>query len=159
MVVMDSTSGDILAMVSAPAPAPPSVRTAAATPDELLDRARYGQYPPGSTFKLVTAIAALRDNPALTHRTYLCRTLPDGRAGNNIAGWNRAIKDDIGDHAHGTIDMERAIAVSCNAYFAQLGVHDVGSSAWLHCRTAWPYGRCRRASPGAPFRRLGQARS
>ena len=46
-----------------------------------------------------------------------------------IPGWNRAIKDDIGDHAHGTPDMERAIAVSCNAYFAQLGVHDVGSKA------------------------------
>ena len=46
-----------------------------------------------------------------------------------IAGWNRPIKDDIGDHAHGTLDMQRAIAVSCNAYFAQLGVHDVGSKA------------------------------
>jgi len=95
----------------------------------LLDRARYGQYPPGSTFKLVTAIAALRANPELKHRTYLCRTLADGRAGNTIAGWNRAIKDDIGDRAHGTLDMQKAITVSCNAYFAQLGVHDVGSKA------------------------------
>jgi cell division protein FtsI/penicillin-binding protein 2 len=94
-----------------------------------LDRARYGQYPPGSTFKLVTAIAALRGDAALTHRTFQCRPLGDGRCGNTIAGWNRAIKDDIGDHAHGTIDMERAIAVSCNAYFAQLGVRDVGSKA------------------------------
>ena len=67
--------------------------------------------------------------PRSTHRTYQCRPLGDGRCGNTIAGWNRAIKDDIGDHAHGTIDMERAIAVSCNAYFAQLGVHDVGSKA------------------------------
>src|SRR5262249_1900110 len=65
----------------------------------------------------------------LRHRRFLCRTLPDGRVGNTIAGWNRPIKDDIGDHAHGTIEMERAIAVSCNAYFAQLGVHDVGSKA------------------------------
>jgi cell division protein FtsI/penicillin-binding protein 2 len=46
-----------------------------------------------------------------------------------VPGWNRAIKDDIGDLPHGTLDMERAIAVSCNAYFAQLGVHDVGSKA------------------------------
>jgi cell division protein FtsI/penicillin-binding protein 2/cell division protein FtsW (lipid II flippase) len=128
-VVMDSGTGDVLAMVSAPAPDPPGVRTAPPTPDELLDRARYGQYPPGSTFKLVTAIAALRGNPDLKRRTYLCRTLSDGRAGNIIAGWNRPIKDDVGDHAHGTLDMERAIAVSCNAYFAQLGVHDVGSQA------------------------------
>jgi cell division protein FtsI/penicillin-binding protein 2 len=126
---MDAGTGDVLALVSAPAPDPPGIRTAAPTPDELLDRARYGQYPPGSTFKLVTAIAALRKDPALKRRTFLCRTLGDGRAGNTIAGWNRPIKDDIGDRAHGSPDMQRAIAVSCNAYFAQLGVHDVGSQA------------------------------
>jgi cell division protein FtsI/penicillin-binding protein 2 len=129
VVVMDAASGGVLALVSTPAPDPPGLRTTPPAPDDLLDRARYGQYPPGSTFKLVTAIAALRVDPALRHRTYQCHTLPDGRAGNTIAGWNRAIKDDIGDHAHGTLDMERAIAVSCNAYFAQLGVHDVGSKA------------------------------
>jgi peptidoglycan glycosyltransferase len=74
-------------------------------------------------------MAALRGDASLTHRTYQCRPLGDGRCGNTVAGWNRAIKDDIGDRAHGTLDMERAIAVSCNAYFAQLGVHDVGSKA------------------------------
>ncbi len=129
VVVMDAAGGGVLAMISAPAPDPPGGRTATPTPDELLDRARYGQYPPGSTFKLVTAIAALRGNPGLTHRTYICHSLPGGRAGITIPGWNRPIKDDIGDHAHGTLDMERAIVVSCNAYFAQLGVHDVGSKA------------------------------
>jgi len=128
LVVMEAGTGDVVAMVSTPAAAPPASGKPN-TPDELLDRARYGQYPPGSTFKLVTAMAALRGDSSLTHRTYQCRSLGDGRCGNTIAGWNRAIKDDIGDHAHGTIDMERAIAVSCNAYFAQLGVHDVGSKA------------------------------
>jgi cell division protein FtsI/penicillin-binding protein 2/cell division protein FtsW (lipid II flippase) len=129
LVVMEAGTGDVLAMVSTPSTSPPAVRAAAPTPDELLDRARYGQYPPGSTFKLVTAMAALRGDPGLTRRTYQCRPLGDGRCGNTIAGWNRAIKDDIGDRAHGTLDMERAITVSCNAYFAQLGVHDVGSKA------------------------------
>jgi cell division protein FtsI/penicillin-binding protein 2/cell division protein FtsW (lipid II flippase) len=129
VVVMNAATGDVLAMASAPSPDPPGSRTSPPTPDDLLDRARYGQYPPGSTFKLVTAIAALRLDTGLRHRTFLCRTLPDGRAGNTIAGWNRPIKDDIGDHAHGTVDMERAIAVSCNAYFAQLGVNGVGSKA------------------------------
>ncbi len=135
VVVMDSATGDVLAMANAPAPDPPGVRSAPPTPDELLDRARYGQYPPGSTFKLVTAIAALRADPELRHRKFLCRTLPDGRAGNVIAGWNRPIKDDIGDRAHGTIDMERAITVSCNAYFAQLGVRDVGSTGLAETAT------------------------
>ncbi|HUI80982.1 MAG TPA: FtsW/RodA/SpoVE family cell cycle protein [Bryobacteraceae bacterium] len=129
LVVVEAATGNVLAMVSAPAPAPLAARSAAATPDELLDRARYGLYPPGSTFKLVTAMAALRLDPNLKNRTFYCRRLADGRAGNVIAGWNRPIKDDIGDRPHGTLDMERAITVSCNAYFAQLGVHDVGSKA------------------------------
>jgi cell division protein FtsI/penicillin-binding protein 2/cell division protein FtsW (lipid II flippase) len=129
LVVVEAATGSVLAMVSAPAPAPPAARSAAATPDELLDRARYGLYPPGSTFKLVTAMAALGLDPNLKNRTFFCRRLPDGRAGTVIPGWNRPIKDDIGDHPHGTLNMERAITVSCNAYFAQLGVYDVGSKA------------------------------
>jgi cell division protein FtsI/penicillin-binding protein 2 len=126
-VVMNAATGDVLALVSAPAPDPPGRRAAPATPDELFDRARYGQYPPGSTFKLVTAIAALRADGNLTGRKYTCRSFPGGRPGAMIGGWRRPVYDDIGDHAHGTLAMERAIEVSCNAYFAQLGVHDVGS--------------------------------
>ena len=125
VVVLDAATGGVLALVSSPAPDPHTAHT----PEELLDRARYGEYPPGSTFKLVTAIAALRLDPELKHRRFLCHRLPDGRAGNTIPGWNRPIKDDIGDSAHGTLDMSQAITVSCNAYFAQLGVHDVGSQA------------------------------
>jgi cell division protein FtsI/penicillin-binding protein 2/cell division protein FtsW (lipid II flippase) len=129
LVVLEAQTGDVLALVSAPAPAPSTSRAGASSPEELLDRARYGQYPPGSTFKLVTAMAALQRDPALIHRRYQCRPLASGRCGATIPGWRREIKDDIGDHAHGTIEMERAIAVSCNAYFAQLGVHDVGSKS------------------------------
>ena len=129
VVVMDAATGNVVAMVSAPAPVAPGDRAAPPAPDELLDRARYGLYPPGSTFKLVTAMAALRKDPALEHRVYGCQRLPDGRVGITIPGWRRPIKDDVGDRAHGRLDMERAIAVSCNAYFAQLGVYDVGSKA------------------------------
>ena len=117
-IVLDAASGDVLAMVSAP--------------DQQLDRARYGQYPPGSTFKLVTAMAALSVNPQSTKQTYACTRLPDGRAGTMIHGWNRPIRDDIKDHPHGTLDMRQAITVSCNAYFAQLGVFTVGSAALRH---------------------------
>jgi cell division protein FtsW (lipid II flippase)/cell division protein FtsI/penicillin-binding protein 2 len=157
-VVVMSAQGDVLAMVSEPAPDPPGIRSAAPDADELLDRARYGQYPPGSTFKLVTAIAALNLNPELTHRTYLCHRLPDGRAGTTIAGWNRAIKDDVGDVAHGTLDMERAIAVSCNAYFAQLGVHDVGSNALAEtaARMAIETGDPQELRRALPFAAYGQ---
>jgi cell division protein FtsI/penicillin-binding protein 2/cell division protein FtsW (lipid II flippase) len=123
VVVMDPNSGDVLALVSAPAPDEKS----SATPEELFDRARYGQYPPGSTFKLVTAMAALRLDPALENKSFTCRRLPDGRAGAIIPGWRKPIRDDVGDSAHGTLTMHQAITVSCNAYFAQLGVFSVGA--------------------------------
>ena len=123
VVVMDPNTGDVLALVSAPAPDAKSQ----ATPEELFDRARYGQYPPGSTFKLVTAMAALRLDPALENKSFSCRRLPDGRAGAIIPGWRKPIRDDVGDSAHGTLTMHQAIAVSCNAYFAQLGVFSVGA--------------------------------
>ena len=128
-VVMDARTGDVLAMVSLPEPAPPAARTAPPSTDELLDRARYGQYPPGSTFKLVTAMAALRLDPSLRDRSFTCRRLRDGRAGAMVEGWRRPIRDDIKDNPHGTLQMERAIEVSCNAYFAQLGAYLVGSKA------------------------------
>jgi len=124
LVVMNA-AGDVLALVSWPAP----VLHEQAHPDELLDRARYGEYPPGSTFKLVTAIAALRLDAKAMQHTYACRRLSDGRAGIVIPGWRRPIRDDVGDHAHGTLDMANAITVSCNAYFAQLGVYNVGAKA------------------------------
>ena len=93
----------------------------------MFDRARYGLYPPGSTFKLVTAMAALRLDPALENKSFSCRRLPDGRVGAIIPGWRKPIRDDVGDSAHGTLTMHRAITVSCNAYFAQLGVFSVGA--------------------------------
>jgi len=125
LVVMDTRTGDVLSLVSRPEPP----AAGQATPDELLDRARYGEYPPGSTFKLVTAIAALRLDPQSTERTYSCRRLPDGRVGAIIPGWRRPIRDDYKDRVHGTLKMAQAITVSCNAYFAQLGVYNVGTAA------------------------------
>jgi cell division protein FtsI/penicillin-binding protein 2/cell division protein FtsW (lipid II flippase) len=130
IVVMDPDTGGILAMVSAPEPSfsAPAQAPHHAT-DELLDRARYGTYPPGSTFKIVTAMAALRLDPENAKQTYFCRRLPDGRVGALIPGWNRPIHDDDKDHAHGSLQMRRAIIVSCNGYFAQLGVYRVGTKA------------------------------
>jgi cell division protein FtsW (lipid II flippase) len=126
-VVLDPATGDLLAAVSLPLPPESTDDTPTAGANPWLDRARYGLYPPGSTFKIVTAMAALRKDPALAHKTYECIRLPDGRVGNYIKGSNRPIRDDIQDTVpHGTIDMEHGIVVSCNAYFAQLGTYDVG---------------------------------
>jgi cell division protein FtsW (lipid II flippase) len=128
-VVLDPATGDLLAAVSYPLPPnlgdtePPETES-----NPYLDRARYGLYPPGSTFKIVTAIAALRKNPELARTSYACVRLPDGRVGNFIKGSNRPIRDDVKDAApHGNVNMEHGIIVSCNAYFAQLGTYDVGA--------------------------------
>jgi len=153
-VVMDPATGDLLAAVSIPWPVEADAGEAAdATPqappqpqpESYLDRARYGLYPPGSTFKVVTAMAALRKDAGLAHKTYECIRLPDGRVGQYIKGSKRPIRDDIEDTApHGTVDLEKGIVVSCNAFFAQLGTYDVGAEPlWstanlLGIRTANP---------------------
>jgi cell division protein FtsI/penicillin-binding protein 2/cell division protein FtsW (lipid II flippase) len=144
-VVMDPATGDLLAAVSLPQPVLNGVPRAGEEANPWLDRARYGLYPPGSTFKVVTAMAALRKDMQLAQRTYQCIRLPDGRVGNYMKGSSRPIRDDIQDQApHGTLDLERGLVVSCNAYFAQLGTYDVGADAlWttasaLGIQTAWP---------------------
>src|SRR4051812_3570308 len=124
-VVIDPATGDLLASVSYPWPFEMEQATAsAASPeaaDAWLDRARYGLYPPGSTFKLVTAAAALRRDVNAGSQTFTCTRLPDNRVGAKVPGYARPVRDDQLDKApHGTLDMHRALVVSCNAYFAQL---------------------------------------
>ncbi|RPH58557.1 MAG: hypothetical protein EHM89_12165, partial [Acidobacteria bacterium] len=132
-VVLDPDTGQVLAIASYPWPVLQrdwkggiNNRT-----DAMLDRARYGLYPPGSTFKLVTAAAALRRDPSFSHTTFICTRLPDGRVGARIPGRGRPIRDDVLDtHPHGTIDMRDGVVQSCNAYFAQLAVR-LGPDALL----------------------------
>lgn len=133
IVILDPASGDLLASVSYPWPSPiPEVESATGPDDSLLDRARYGLYPPGSSFKVVTSIAALRKNPQNINNKYECIRLPDGRTGNFIRGWSHPIHDDIKDRVpHGNISMHAGLVVSCNAYFAQLGTYVVGAEALL----------------------------
>ena len=58
--------------------------------------------------------------------------LPDGRVGNFMKNSKRPIRDDIQDQApHGSLNMERGLIVSCNAFFAQLGAYDVGAEPLL----------------------------
>ena len=59
----------------------PDDATAEGDVDPLLDRARYGLYPPGSTFKLVTAAAALGRDIDPGRTAFTCSRLPDGRVG------------------------------------------------------------------------------
>ncbi len=134
-VVLDPATGDLLAAVSFPLPV--RNRSGATMPSDIrsvspartyLDRARYGLYPPGSTFKVVTAMAALRKDPQLAHKTYECIRLPDGRVGNfsraRSGPFATTCRTRAARHAR---SWSSGIVVSCNAYFAQLGTYDVGA--------------------------------
>jgi cell division protein FtsW (lipid II flippase) len=120
--VIDPRSGEVLAAVNYPWPADAPADGQPIDTDARLDRVRYGVYPPGSTFKLVTAAATLSLRPELAADHHMCLRLPQGRVGIQLAGSSRPIRDDALDTTpHGNIGLDDALRVSCNAYFAQLG--------------------------------------
>lgn len=82
----------------------------------LLNRAIQNRYPPGSTFKLVTAAAALSDG-------YTPRSKVTGTAVLNLPLTDRTLGNDSGGDCGGdTISLTTALAVSCNTAFADLGM-------------------------------------
>ena len=123
VVVVDPTTGALLAAASFPRPRlDASAAESAQDPDALLDRARYGLYPPGSSFKIVTAAAALSSGLSATDTTFVCERLPGGRVGTILPRFG-PIRDDVTDHEpHKRLNISKALTVSCNAFFAQLGL-------------------------------------
>jgi cell division protein FtsW (lipid II flippase) len=130
--VVDVKTGEVLAAVSYPWPNDDALAgETPIDPDARLDRVRYGTYPPGSTFKLVTAAAVLALRPDLGTSRHTCALLPDGRVGARLPGVSRPVRDDALDRRpHGHIGLDEALQVSCNAYFAQLG-RQLGPAALL----------------------------
>jgi penicillin-binding protein 2 len=119
-VLMDIQSGDVLAMMSTPAPDPNKFVSgisqadyAAARDDErnpLYHKAYDGVYPPGSTFKIVVAAAALEAGVSPEESVYC-----GGRAFHYtryFACWK--------PEGHGRVNLHRAIQVSCDCYFYEM---------------------------------------
>ena len=127
-VVMDSQTGEVLAAVSCPS-FDPSTLTAQNWPKlltdndgPLLNRWANGLYPPGSTFKIVTATAALQNGLAgdvedCHHVNYGFRWVYNGKH-----FYHNRVTDDTGMGAHGSIGLADAIRVSCNVYYAGVAV-------------------------------------
>ncbi len=121
VVAMEPDTGKILAMVSKPGFNPNTLRAdweALISGDnkeaQLLNRATQGVYPPGSTFKMVTALAYMREYPTdWQDFTFDC----DG-----TFEWKDYKISCYHENVHGTQNLEEAFANSCNGAFASLGL-------------------------------------
>jgi penicillin-binding protein 2 len=124
VVAMVPSTGEILAMYSAPTYDPnllvgrisPAVwKELNGTSRPLLNRATNGIYPPGSTWKLATAIIGL-ERGAITPEYKMPIACTGGMpyAGRYSRCWKK--------EGHGPQDLIQAIANSCNVYFYQLGI-------------------------------------
>jgi len=121
-IVLDPRSGEVLAYLSLPTYDPnhfasgidratwSSLNTDRLRP--LQNRAIQGRYSPGSTFKIVVAVAAMEEGIVTADHKVHC----SGGAvfyGRYFQCWRK--------EGHGTVDMRRAIEQSCNVYFYTLG--------------------------------------
>jgi penicillin-binding protein 2 len=127
IIVSDVRTGDILAMVSYPSPDVDLNEVDTLTWEKLvsdplkplLNRAISNVYPPGSTFKVITAIAQmLYGHPS----TLFCGGVFHYR---DSKGRITASYKDWLTTGHGVVDLRKAIRVSCNVYFYNAAL-DVG---------------------------------
>ena len=117
-VVMDVQHGDIMGAVSAPSFNPNLFVRGISNADyralmdndhrPLANKAAQGAYPPGSTFKIVTALAALADGQIDTDTTVSCPGYLDF-GGRKFHCWKSG--------GHGKVDLARALAESCDVFF------------------------------------------
>ncbi|HVI02151.1 MAG TPA: penicillin-binding transpeptidase domain-containing protein, partial [Enhygromyxa sp.] len=125
VVAMEVRTGRIIAMVSAPAIDPNNWegRISRAQYEEWLnsplkpfvDKTVQENYYPGSTYKVVTALAALEDPNFDPEETIECEGYVEygGRRFTEAA-----------NHRHGIVDLEQAIVQSCNVYFYHLAIDE-----------------------------------
>ena len=120
VIVMEPSTGKILAMVSKPDFDPNTLAanwsqiTGEGSDSVLVNRATQGLYPPGSTFKLITMLEYLREHKNdYGQYHYIC----DGtyELGNNTINCVRTT-------AHGDVDLFSSLAVSCNCSFINIGL-------------------------------------
>lgn len=122
-IVQDINTGAVLSLVVIPSFDPNFFVRAGLTQQEvqsvlenprkpLFNRAISGLYPPGSIFKLVTALAGLEEN-IITKSSFI-----DDKGGISIGSF---VYRDWKEGGHGVVNLEKAIAQSCDTFFYILG--------------------------------------
>lgn len=139
IIVMNPQTGEVEAMVSLPAYDSNKFARGISADDyqvylddpnrPLRNHAISDIYPPGSTYKLVTGIAAMEEGvttPSRLWQTYGCYQIPSAPRGECLYDWNRA--------GFGKLDMVDAFAVSSDTYFYQMAIGaGIDSMAtWAH---------------------------
>ena len=120
VIVTEPSSGRILAMVSKPDFDPNQISDiwdeilADTTSSVLLNRTTQGLYPPGSTFKILTALEYIRENPESYNKYHFQCTGKFTSGADTINCFHGTI--------HGSVDFTRSFAKSCNASFANIGL-------------------------------------
>lgn len=119
VVVMEPASGKILAMVSKPDYDPNNIDINwedlvedSNNNSALINRASQGLYPPGSTFKILTALEYVKENPDYKNYTYNCT---------GKGKFNAITINCYNNKAHGEEDLKKSFAKSCNSSFANIG--------------------------------------
>jgi len=130
-VAMDVATGRLLAAATYPTFNPNTLDDAAWQKlhngtdlmKPLLNRPFAGLYTPGSAFKLITATAALNAGQD-GYRANCNHELRNVHWRVGPAYYSRAVvTDESGFPPHGDVDLAKGLEVSCNVYFAQLGIH------------------------------------
>ena len=117
VVVMEPSTGKILTMLSKPDFDP---NTAAADWEALnaddtgvlLNRATQGQYAPGSTFKMITTLEFMREDPGYIDYSYDC---------SGAIEENGSTIHCYGGKVHGHVSLTDSVAYSCNTSFCNIG--------------------------------------
>lgn len=118
VVILEPSTGKIRAMLSKPDFDPNSVEAnwealSSDTDSRLLNRATQGQYAPGSTFKIVTALEYMRENADYDQYSYTCNgSITSGGVTIPCAG----------GQVHGTVSLADSLAYSCNSSFCNIGL-------------------------------------
>lgn len=134
-VVLDPRTGEVLAIASVPSFDPGAIDRLFATISKdsrspLLNRATSGLYPPGSSFKIVTAADALDAGVVTMDSTFV-------DTGKLVVG-NFVIHNDEGE-VTGRQNLTGAFALSSNVDFGQIAL-DLGTDRWLDYASRWRLG-------------------
>ena len=142
-VVVDPRTGEVLAMVSLPGYdtnlfthgiSQADYNRLLDDPDRpLLNRAVAGQYPPGSTFKMVTAVAALQEGKITAQTLLGCPPYVD------VGGW---IYHNWTSSNLGLMNVAKALATSCDTFFYQVAAM-VGDLALARYARAFGFGQAK----------------